>query len=54
MTTIQHIVRWGAGEWHTVMLACGHRWKLRRAQMKRAQLFDGKKVECAECARGKQ
>jgi len=50
MTTIQHIVRWGTGEWATVMLACGHRWRLRRAQLKTAQLFEGKKITCTECA----
>jgi hypothetical protein len=54
MTTIQCILSWGSGEWHTVLLACGHSWKLRRAELKSGQLFTGKKVECAVCARQNQ
>lgn len=52
MTTVQNILKWGSGEWHTVLLACGHRWRVRRAQLKQAQLYEGKSVKCAQCAEG--
>lgn len=50
MTAIRHILTWGTGEWHTVLLACGHRFRLRRAQLQTEQLYEGKPVTCAECA----
>ena len=48
MTTIERILAWG--EWHTVLLACGHRRKVRRQALQDEQLYLGKKVECAQCA----
>lgn len=54
MTTIRLIISWGTGEWQTVLLACGHKRKMRRAEVKAEQLYEGKAVVCAECARGNQ
>jgi hypothetical protein len=48
MTTIRHILNWG--EWHTVLLACGHSRKVRRKELKDEQLFTGKQIACLECA----
>jgi hypothetical protein len=53
MTTVERILRWGSGEWSSALLACGHRLRLRRADLKREQLSEGKRVECAECAQAK-
>jgi len=49
MTTVLHILHWGTGEWHTVLLACGHRRRLRRAELRAEQLYEGKTVPCPEC-----
>lgn len=47
MTTITRIMNWG--EWRTVWLACGHRWKVRRDDLNRGQLYLGKHVDCTDC-----
>lgn len=49
MATIERILKWGSGEWQTLVLSCGHRRKVRRAQVKAQQLMPGKKVDCEEC-----
>jgi hypothetical protein len=47
-TSIEHILPW-SGQWYTVLLACGHRRKLRKQDLKLEQLFVGKRVTCQEC-----
>jgi hypothetical protein len=47
-TSIEHILPW-SGQWYTVLLACGHRRKLRKQNLKLEQLFVGKRVTCQEC-----
>lgn len=47
MTTIEQILNWG--QWHTVMLACGHRRKIRREIIAQEQLYLGKHVDCVDC-----
>lgn len=49
MTEVKRILSWGTGEWLTVVLACDHRRKVRRAEAKAEQLMVGKMVKCAEC-----
>lgn len=49
MVQITHILAWGSGQWQTVMLACGHKRHIRKADLKREQLFVGKPVPCADC-----
>ena len=50
MTTITGILRWSS-EWHSVLLACGHTRRLRKAELLGEQLFIGKRVACEDCAR---
>lgn len=50
MTTITRILRW-SGEWHTVLLDCGHSLRFRQADLTREQLFVGKHIQCKECER---
>lgn len=47
MTTIERIFNWG--EWHTVLLGCGHRRKIRRETIVKEQLYLGKHVDCTDC-----
>lgn len=49
MSTITHILAWGSGQWQTVLLACGHKRHIRKADLKREQLYIGKTVPCADC-----
>lgn len=49
MPTIERILKWGSGEWQTLMLSCGHKRKVRRQEVKADQLMPGKRVACAEC-----
>jgi hypothetical protein len=49
MTKVDRILKWGGGEWQTVILACGHRSRFRRADVKKLQLFPGMVVNCQEC-----
>jgi hypothetical protein len=49
MTGIKRLLPWGSGEWISVLLACGHRRRVRRAEAKAEQLMIGKMVRCAEC-----
>lgn len=48
MTTITRILKYG-GEWHTVLLACGHQRKVRREVITKEQLYLGKHVDCTDC-----
>jgi hypothetical protein len=49
VTSITHILAWGSGQWQTVMLACGHKRHIRKADLKREQLYVGRMVPCADC-----
>ena len=46
---IVRILPWGS-DWQTVVLECGHKRRLRKAEVERAQLFIDKRVPCGECA----
>jgi hypothetical protein len=48
-TKIVRILKWGSGEWQTVLLACGHRCQVRRAEVKAQQLLPGKAMKCEKC-----
>lgn len=50
MTPITHILKWGSGEWTSVMLACGHSRRVRRRELFEEQLSIGKVVTCPTCA----
>ena len=47
MTSVERIYDYG--EWHTVLLACGHRRKVRREVIAKEQLYLGKRVDCTDC-----
>lgn len=49
MTAIKYILSWGSGQWRTVLLECGHMRHIRKADLKREQLFISKRVPCADC-----
>jgi hypothetical protein len=36
MTPIRHILRWGTGEWATILMSCGHSRHVRRTEFDRA------------------
>jgi hypothetical protein len=49
------MLSWRLGEWWTVFLACGHKRRhIRKGDLKRGQLFIGKRVPCADCVRGRK
>lgn len=51
MTAITRIYRIGHPRQHRVALECGHKFTVADEDMKRRQLYIGKRVTCPECGK---
>jgi hypothetical protein len=49
MTDVIALLKWGSGEWVTLVVACGHSRRLRRVAVAREQLYVGKCIPCPQC-----